>query len=243
MNREKYQSPDHEMYDRTDRYVLGIMEEDERVAFEKDMATDASLSDSVSVRRTVIEEVRRKEALRDTFLAVEAAYPYKAVDSLLDRNHVHSRKPQTVSMRRIIYSVATVLAAACLISGIFFRYSYVSQGSNAGYGIVLGDVVQPMRGESSIDDILKAVDEERYEAAEELIAAFRSVPAPEYDLSTEEGSYLYEQYRADCMAVDYIEAVTLLRQGHPFKAKRILKSLVAADTYYSAYAAELLEKL
>lgn len=243
MNREKYQSPDHEMYDRTDRYVLGIMEEDERVAFEKDMAADASLSDSVSVRRTVIEEVRRKEALRDTFLAVEAAYPYKAVDSLSDRNHVHSRKPQTVSMRRIIYSVATVLAAACLISGIFFRYSYVSQGSNAGYGIVLGDVVQPMRGESSIDDILKAVDEERYEAAEELIAAFRSVPAPEYDLSTEEGSYLYEQYRADCMAVDYIEAVTLLRQGHPFKAKRILKSLVAADTYYSAYAAELLERL
>lgn len=242
MNREKYQSPDHEMYDRTDRYVLGIMEEDERVAFEKDMAADASLSDSVSVRRTVIEEVRRKEALRDTFLAVEAAYPYKAVDSLSDRNHVHSRNPQTVSMRRI-YSVATVLAAACLISGIFFRYSYVSQGSNAGYGIVLGDVVQPMRGESSIDDILKAVDEERYEAAEELIAAFRSVPAPEYDLSTEEGSYLYEQYRADCMAVDYIEAVTLLRQGHPFKAKRILKSLVAADTYYSAYAAELLEKL
>ena len=243
MNREKYQSPDHEMYDMTDRYVLGIMDEDERVAFEKDMAADASLADSVSVRRMVIEEVRRKEALRDTFLAVEAVHPYKAVDSLSDRTHVHSRKPQPVSMHRIIYSVATVLAAACLISGIFFRYSYVSQGSNAGYGVVLGDVVPPSRGESSIDDILKAVDEEQYEAAEELIAAFRSVPAPEYDLSTEEGSYLYEQYRADCMAVDYIEAVTLLRQGHPFKAKRILKSLVNADTYYSAHAAELLEKL
>ena len=104
-------------------------------------------------------------------------------------------------------------------------------------------MIQPSRGDSSLDDILKAVEERQYGRAEELIAKFRSAPAPEYDLTTEEGNYLHEKYLADCRAVDYIEAVILLCQGHPCKAKRILESLVAAGSYYSAQAARLLEVL
>ena len=89
MNRRKRQSPGEEMYDRTDRYVLGMMDEEERTTFEKDMKEDASLADSVSLRRMVVDEVRRREELRDTFLAVEAAHPYQEgapADPELDRS-------------------------------------------------------------------------------------------------------------------------------------------------------------
>ncbi len=246
MNGEKGQSPDLEMYDTIDRYVLELMEEDERIVFEKAMAADASLAEQVSVRRMVIEEVRRKEALRDDFLTVEAAHPYQADDPADSERHgkpdQHGRR-LPAGVRRIMYFVISVAAAACLVSGIFFRYSYVSQGIEVGNDVVLADVIQPSRGDSAVDEIRKAIEDVRYAEAGNLIAAFRSVPAPESDLSTEEGRYLYEQYLADCMAVDYLEAVKFLRQGHPFKAKRILKSIISCDSYYSDQATELLEKL
>lgn len=235
MNRRKRQSPGEEMYDRTDRYVLGMMDEEERTAFEKDMKEDASLADSVSLRRMVVDEVRRREELRDTFLAVEAAHPYQEgapADSEPDRRRKYPFR-----------FIASFALAACLVCGIFIRHSYVSKCRDAGYGVTLANMIQPSRGDSSLDDILKAVEERQYGRAEELIAKFRSAPAPEYDLTTEEGNYLHEKYLAECRAVDYIEAVILLCQGHPCKAKRILESLVAAGSYYSAQAARLLEVL
>ena len=235
MNRRKRQSQGEEMYDRTDRYVLGMMDEEERTAFEKDMKEDASLAESVSLRRMVIDEVRHREALRDAFLSVEKAHPYQKgapADSERGRKRNHPFR-----------FIASFAVAVCLVSGIFIRHSYVSQCRDAGYGVALADVLQPSRGDSPLEDILKTVEGRQYGRAEELIAEFRSAPAPECDLTTEEGNYLYEKYLADCRAVDYIEAVMLLCQGHPCKAKRILKSLVAAGSYYSAQSARLLEVL
>ena len=235
MNRRNRQSPDGEMYDRTDRYVLGMMDEEERSAFEKDMIEDASLAESVSLRRMVIDEVRHREALRDAFLSVEKAHPYQKgapADSERGRKRNHPFR-----------FIASFAVAACLVSGIFIRHSYVSQCRDAGYGVALADVLQPSRGDSPLDDILMAVENGHYARAEALIAEFRAAPAPEYDLATEEGNYLHEQYLADCRAVDYTEAVMLLCQGHPCRAKRILKALVSDGSYYSAQAAGLLEML
>ena len=235
MNRRKRQSPDGEMYDRTDRYVLGMMDGEERSAFEKDMIEDASLAESVSLRRMVIDEVCRRETLRDAFLAVEKAHPYQEgapADSEPDRRRNHPFR-----------FIASFAVAVCLVCGIFIRHSYVSKCRDAGYSVMLANVIQPSRGDSPLEDILKTVEGRQYGRAEELIAEFRAAPAPECDLTTEEGNYLYEKYLADCRAVDYIEAVMLLCQGHPCKAKRILKSLVAAGSYYSAQAAGLLEML
>ena len=246
MNRRKRQSQGEEMYDRTDRYVLGMMDEEERTAFEKDMKEDASLADSVSLRRMVVDEVRRREELRDTFLAIEAAHPYQEgapADHEPDRRRKRPFKPLVENMRRRLFPVISFAVAACLVSGIFIRHSYVSQCRDAGYGVALADVLQPSRGDSPLDDILMAVENGHYARAEALIAEFRAAPAPEYDLATEEGNYLHEQYLADCRAVDYTEAVMLLCQGHPCRAKRILKALVSDGSYYSAQAAGLLEML
>ena len=246
MNRRKRQSQGEEMYDRTDRYVLGMMDEEERTAFEKDMKEDASLADSVSLRRMVVDEVRRREELRDTFLAIEAAHPYQEgapADHEPDRRRKRPFKPLVENMRRRLFPVISFAVAVCLVCGIFIRHSYVSKCRDAGYSVMLANVIQPSRGDSPLEDILKTVEGRQYGRAEELIAEFRSAPAPECDLTTEEGNYLHEKYLADCRAVDYIEAVMLLCQGHPCKAKRILKSLVAAGSYYSAQSARLLEVL
>ena len=77
MNSGKGQTAGTEMYDRIDRYILGMMDHDESVAFEDEMSSDAALADNVSVRRMIIGEVQRREALRDDFMAIETAHPYR----------------------------------------------------------------------------------------------------------------------------------------------------------------------
>lgn len=89
---------------------------------------------------------------------------------------------------------------------------------------------------------MSAVDEGRYGEASALIADCREQPVPEYDLTTEEGRYRHELYMSDKLAVDYVEAVMLLRQGHPAKARKILKSIAGKESYYSDHAAEILDR-
>ena len=91
-----------------------MMDGEERSAFEKDMIEDASLAESVSLRRMVIDEVRRREELRDTFLAVEAAHPYQEgapADPEPDRRR-----------KRPFRFIASFALAACLVFGDQRKY-------------------------------------------------------------------------------------------------------------------------
>ncbi len=233
MNSGKGQTAGTEMYDRIDRYILGMMNHAESAAFEKEMSEDAALVDNVSVRRMVIEEVQCREALRDDFMAIETAHPYKPVAGNILKTY-----------RRTLYAVVSVAAAACIAAGVFFRVTDVRNGRRAGLEVMLAEVVQPSRGGAfPIGDIVSAVDEWRYGEASALISDFRAQPVPEYDLTTDEGRYRHELYMSDRLAVDYVEAVMLLRQGHPAKARKILKSIAGKESYYSDYAAEILDRL
>ena len=268
MNSEKGQTAGTEMYDRIDRYILGMMDHDESAAFEDEMSSDAALADNVSVRRMIIGEVQRREALRDDFMAIETAHPYRnsmseepvTVDDTA-AGPAHGRmssgstapggkpadKPLVWNIlktyRRTVYAAVSVAAAACLAAGIFFRVTDVKDGRRAGSEVLLAEIVQPSRGGVfPIADIVSAVDEGRYGEASALIADCREQPVPEYDLTTEEGRYRHELYMSDKLAVDYVEAVMLLRQGHPAKARKILKSIAGKKSYYSDHAAEILDR-
>ena len=268
MNSGKGQTGGTEMYDRIDRYILGMMDHAESAAFEEEMSSDAALADNVSVRRMIVGEVRRREALRDDFMAIEAAHPYcnsMSEEPVTEDNTAtgpaHGRmasgrtapggsladKPAAGNIlktyRRTVYAVVSVAAAACLAAGIFFRVTDVRNGRRAGSEVLLAEIVQPSRGGAfPVADIVSAVDEGRYGEASALISDFRAQPVPEYDLTTDEGRYRHELYMSDRLAVDYVEAVMLLRQGHPVKARKILKSIAGKESYYSDYASEILDR-
>ena len=52
------------------------------------------------------------------------------------------------------------------------------------------------------------------------------------------------QYQFDMQPVDYLEAITYIKEGKPGRAKRALKRISSSDTsYYNEEAKELLDKL
>lgn len=79
--------------------------------------------------------------------------------------------------------------------------------------------------------------------ARNLITAFRSMPEPVFDLSGEAGQYRFELYKAECQLVDYQDAVLLMREGRPLKARKALRTVAASGGYYASAAEEVLDKL
>lgn len=210
--------------DRIDRYVLDQMEPEECTSFEAELSSDPELAEQVAVRRMAISAIMDREALKDDFMEIE---------SRIGRRR---RNP-------MISAFVAVAAAACIVAGVFFRNSSVNACRAAGASVLLAEL-PPTRGGVDFQSIAEAIDDERYDEAGRLIGLCRSEPVPEYDLNTEEGRYKYELYRSDMQTLDYLEAVSLLRQGKPVKARRLLKSISADSTsFWSASAAELLDRL
>lgn len=210
--------------DRIDRYVFGYMEPEECASFETELSSDPELAEKVVVRRMAIAAIMDREALKDDFMEIE---------SRISRRR---RNP-------MISAFVAVAAAACIVTGVFIRNSSVNACRAAGASVLLAEL-PTTRGGVDFQSIAKAIDEEKYDEAFRLIDLCRSEPAPEYDLNTEEGRYKYELYISDIQTLDYLEAVSLLRQGKPVKARRLLKSISADSTsFWSANASELLDRL
>lgn len=215
---------DSSALDRIDRYVLGHMEPEECASFETELSSDPDLAEQVCVRRMAIAAIIDRETLKDDFMEIEA------------RIGRRRRNP-------VLVTFVTVAAAACIAAGVFFRTSSVNACRTAGASVLLAEL-PPTRGGVDFQSIAEAIDEERYDEAFRLINSCRSEPAPEYDLNTEEGRYKYELYISDMQTLDYLEAVSLLRQGKPVKARRLLKSISADNTsFWSANAADLLDMI
>lgn len=214
-----------------DRYVLGEMDSAAREEFEDRMAADAELREYVALRREVVAAVREKESLRDEFRRIEAA----AV----------SRRRK---MMRWTQTYVSTAVAACLVAGVFVRVGDVRTVRSVGLGGDVGGVLAQLQlsrgGGLDFAAIVADMDAGRFSEALDAISEYREAPVPEFDLSTERGRYEHDLYVSDMQALDYLQAVTYMRDGKPVKARRLLKALASGETSYWQQAAEsLLEKL
>ena len=198
-----------------------------------------------SIEKMVEDAVREKESLRDEFMEIEAAIRAEAHA----KESAVSKKPDiragrnVPKVRRIWAAASLMAAAACLACGIFFRVSDVRNCISAGCDISLSELVMASRGDSQADEIVLALDSGDFKSAKSLISAFRSSPVPDFDLSGESGQYQHELYVAECQLVDYLEAVLLMRQGSPSKARKALKAIVSGGGYYASAAEDALSRL
>lgn len=182
----------------------------------------------------VAEAVRDKEALRDEFAAIESG---------LQRIRKVHKVRKVRKVRRIVYLCVSVAAVACVVVGIFVRRTSVGDCRTLGNGVVLADLTLA-RGGMDFQPITDAIDEGRYEDADRMMAELRNIPAPDYNPETEEGSYRLALYKADMQTLDYLQAVSLMRQGRPAKARRLLKAIASdSSSFWKDSASGLLERM
>ena len=199
-----------------------------------------------STQKMVEDAVREKEALKDDFCRIEAAIRAEGrseAEEVASPVDVPDKVRNSSRVRRMWLILGTVAAAACLACGIFFRVSDVLACMDAGFDISVAELAMTSGGDSHADEIISAMEADDISGARNLIPDFRSMPEPVFDLSGEAGQYRFELYKAECQLVDYLDAVLLMREGRPLKARKALRTVAASGGYYASTAEEVLDKL
>lgn len=137
--------------------------------------------------------------------------------------------------KRLIWSISAAAACFILFGGIGIKLGDVAR--SAGESYILAD---SQRGGSEVTALIQ---ENQIARARDVIVAKRleiekAITSPVSD----DPDYL-DQLSADLQELDLLEAICHLRQGHYFKAKRLLKEIVAEDGASAHEAMTVLEKL
>lgn len=214
--------------DRIDEYLTGSMPEGDKVAFEKELLEDEPLREEVEAQRTIAEAVQTVH-LKNMLADVEAD---------IRRRHI---------LRRIVtWTSSAAAAVAIILSGYSLRQSILIKtiGSEC-----FAELTPPVsRDGNAIDSLLTqaysqiAINE--YAATVSTLAEARllideGLKAPVVDEESRYRHILLQQHRYD---VDWLEAITLMKQGRHRKARRLLESIAASASPYSAKARKILDR-
>ena len=219
---------DIERNNRIDEYLTGAMPESDRTSFEAELLEAETLREEVETQRTIAEAVQ----------AVHLKNMLADVEADIRRKHI---------IRRIVtWTSSAAAAVAIVLSGYSLRQSNLIKTIG---GECLAELTPPVsRNGNTIDSLLTqaysqiAVNE--YTAAASALAAARllidkGLDAPATDDESRYRHALLQQHRYD---VDWLEAVTLMKQGRHRKARRLLESIAVSSSPYSAKAREILDR-
>lgn len=234
------------MEEKIDNYILGRLSAEQTQAFEELMANDEVLRGEVALRREMITAVQLSAAdamlrkLRAAHVAEQAeereAKEAEAAKEAEEAFAEQQRRAAAERRRRraFTWGFATVALAACFVVGLFVHLDY--QQSYTAYGNSLQLSTLALRGEEVLsNDIIEAIEAEEYERAHILIAQAREMTFDASRLAestAEEVEYEREIYAHEQALVEWLEAVTLMREGRWLKARRQLKAIANTDSPY-----------
>lgn len=240
------------MEEKIDNYILGRLSAEQTQAFEELMANDEELRGEVALRREMITAVQLSAAdamlrkLRAAHVAeqaeqaeereAEAEAEAEAAKAAEEAFAEQQRRAAAERRRRraFTWGFATVALAACFVVGLFVHLDY--QQSYTAYGNSLQLSTLVLRGEEVLsNDIIEAIEAEEYERAHILIAQAREMTFDASRLAectAEEVAYEREIYAHEQALVEWLEAVTLMREGRWLKARRQLKAIANTDSPY-----------
>ena len=217
---------DIERNNRIDEYLIGAMPEDEKAAFEKELREDEILRSEVDAQRTIAEAVQTAH-LKNMLADVEAELQRKRL------------------LRRVITWTSSAAASIVIIlSGYSVRQSNAIKAIG---DMCFTELTPPVsRDGNSLDSLLTlaysqiAVNE--YPTAASALAEARlriddGLKAPAAD---DESRYRHAILRRHLYEVDWLEAITLMKQGRNRKARRLLNSIADSKSPYSEKAREIL---
>ncbi len=223
------------MEEKIDRYILGKLPQDEVQAFEEQMRASEELREEVALQREIVTAVQLTAAdamlrrLRADHIAEQAEAEREAREAAERRAGAERRR-----RRAFTWGFATVALAACFVVGLFihidYRNSYIAYGNT----IVLTEL--EVRGDEVLsNEIVEAIEAKHYERAHALITQARQMTFDEArfaDGTAEEVAYEREVFAQEQALVEWLEAVTLMREGRWLKARRQLKAIADSDSPY-----------
>lgn len=214
--------------DRIDEYLNGTLPEADKAAFEEELLGNDELRAEVEAQRTIAEAVQAVH-LRNMLEGVEAG---------LHRRH---------TLRMVIaWTSSAAAAVAITLSGYSLRQSSLIKAIG---GECFAELTPPVsRDGNTIDSLLtraySQIASNEYSAAasaltEASLLIDEGLKAPVADEESRYHHALLQQHRYD---VDWLEAVTLMKQGRHKKARRLLESIAASPSPYSSKAKKNLDK-
>lgn len=234
------------MEEKIDNYILGRLSAEQTQAFEELMANDEELRGEVALRREMITAVQLSAAdamlrkLRAAHVAEQAKQAEeREAEAAKEAEEAFAEQQRRAAAERrrrraFTWGFATVALAACFVVGLFVHLDY--QQSYTAYGNSLQLSTVMLRGEEVLsNDIIEAIEAEEYERAHILIAQAREMTFDASRLAestAEEVEYEREIYAHEQALVEWLEAVTLMREGRWLKARRQLKAIAASDSPY-----------
>lgn len=231
------------MEEKIDNYILGRLSAEQTQAFEELMANDEELRGEVALRREMITAVQLSAAdamlrkLRAAHVAEQAEEREAEAAKEAEEAFAEQQRRAAAERRRrraFTWGFATVALAACFVVGLFVHLDY--QQSYTAYGNSLQLSTLALRGEEVLsNDIIEAIEAEEYERAHILIAQAREMTFDASRLAestAEEVEYEREIYAHEQALVEWLEAVTLMREGRWLKARRQLKAIANSDSPY-----------
>lgn len=240
------------MEEKIDNYILGRLSAEQTQAFEELMANDEELRGEVALRREMITAVQLSAAdamlrkLRAAHVAEQAEEREAEAAKEAEEAFAEQQRRAAAERRRrraFTWGFATVALAACFVVGLFVHLDY--QQSYTAYGNSLQLSTLALRGEEVLsNDIIEAIEAKEYERAHILIAQAREMTfdASRFaECTAEEVEYEREVYAHEQALVEWLEAVTLMREGRWLKARRQLKAIANTDSPYREEAERALK--
>lgn len=219
------------MEERIERYLQGMMDIDEKKAFEADLQSDEKLQEELASTKLIVDAIQRT-ALRDSIKRIE--------DS--------SRRRRLV-WHRVAYSVAI---AACLV-GVLFDAGTIRSFVNLRHsGSELYNELQApvSRSANDIDLALQnaysAIGRGDYSAA--FVEIDNVNKQIEDGLKQTFGNDEMTEYEHSIMLIqkqeaEWYNAIILMKKGNIKKCRKALKAIVNGDGLYSESAQNLLDSI
>ena len=239
--------------ERIDNYLLGRMSEAERVAFERDLATDAELKEEYECQRAIANAVQ-KVAMTD-FLTQHAAERKKAEQlvaadlaepdrNVIDLTSLLSRISEKVqgyfsSGQRVAWTLASVAAMVVAIVGSV-NYTSTLHTMQGNGMLAYSELSAPVaRDGNELDTIIEEaynlIGSGEFDKATDAIEKAKAVVLDSIaqPVKTEEDEYEHQVLQQKLYDLEWYEAIALMKQGKVIKAKRALEALATSSSPYA----------
>lgn len=228
--------------ERIDNYLLGRMSEAERVAFERDLATNAELKEEYECQKAIANAVQ-KVAMKD-FLTRHAAEREEESSNVIDLSTYFKQATGKIreffsSGQRVAWTLASVAAMVVAIVGSV-NYTSTLHTMQGNGMLAYAELTVPVpRDGNELDALIEKaytlIGVGELDQALDAIGNAKAIVNAVFEkpVVTEEDGYEHQVLQQKLYDLEWYEAIVLMRQGKVIRARRMLKSIASSSSPYA----------
>ena len=228
--------------ERIDNYLLGRMSEAERVAFERDLKTDAELKEEYECQKAVANAVQ-KVAMKD-FLTQHAAERQAESNNVIDLSTYFKQATGKIreffsSGQRVAWTLASVAEMVVAIVGSV-NYTSTLHTMQGNGMLAYAELSAPVARDGNeldamIEDVYDLIGEGELDKATDAIEKAKATVSARLaqPVETEEDEYEHQVLQLKKYDLEWYGAIVLMKQGKVIKAKKTLEAIATSSSPYA----------